>query len=148
MNYIIKSLDHTQIKELKDLAFEFAKEGNKKLNWDHWCNVNSNLIKNKMSVSEAVYHKGNIIGFGIIHFFPDFISGETFAIDGAFFISQKYRGLKCAKLLLDVLEMHAKKENAKKIIMVAMDSISEGKAGVFFKRKGYKVTETFYEKDL
>ena len=76
---------------------------------------------------------------------PDMFSGVPTAAETFLFVLPEARGSGLASRLLEEFEKEAKARNCKEVLMV---SLSELETGPLFERRGYKVLETIYRKEI
>lgn len=147
MDYTTKFFNKKQqMTCLKNMCENFANEADKDLNWDHWFNSVGGLVENGIAQCISLYCDKKLVGFAVLSYFPDLISGQLYVTEGAFYIVPEHRNGKGFGFLLDVAEYQAKQKQAKQINMIALSSIKGGKAGLLYQRRGYKELERVFFK--
>ena len=130
----------------KGKAFEEASR-NVKVDVEHTTRTFQNMVKNGTAVMLALFDdEGKRLG-GLAYIkSPDLYSGELMAIELYWFVHPGNRG--SGKLLLDAFEESAKKNGCVKAAMIHMvDSFPETLKTLYEKR-GYKLIELHYTKEL
>lgn len=131
---------------LQNLFDEFAYEVNRKLDWFHCGAAIGGLIQSKIAECLVCEHKGVPIAMLIYSYFPNLFSGELESTELVFYVSKRYRGLKCAVHLLDEAEKRQKEKGCKKINMVSLKM--DDNASKIYMKRGFSFSELCMSKDI
>lgn len=88
---------------------------------------------------------GKILGVLAFVLNPDLFSGVPTAVETFLFVLPEARGSGLASRLLEAFEAEAKARNCKEVLMV---SLSELEVGPIFIKRGYKILETVFRKEI
>lgn len=88
---------------------------------------------------------GKILGVLAFIINPDAFSGVNTAAETFLYVLPEARGTGLASRLLEEFEKEAKTRNCKEVLMVSLSGLE---TGPIFVRRGYKVLETIYRKEI
>jgi len=126
-------------------AFEQATE-HVEVDIDHSVASYTSFIKNGIGAMLLLKHAGTIIGgLGCLKY-PDLHSGKLTAVETFWFVTPDHRGR--GLMLLDAFESWGKRHGCKKLAMVHMVDSYPGILEKLYIRKGYKLIEKHYVKEV
>lgn len=144
----MKRLTAAELPVLRSIGHQFtaaAKLPNQ-FNEFHFENVWRSLITHGLgTVLYEDDEHGKVLGVLAFVLNPDMFSGVPTAAETFLFVLPEARGSGLASRLLEEFERLAKERNCKEVLMV---SLSELEVGPIFVKRGYKVLETIYRKEL
>lgn len=147
-NYTIRNANQNDVLDIVLSVKSFCKE----IPHPAWSKFNSNkvkdlvtaLIDNPGGFVNVVEADGEIVG-ALIAFMSELpINDFIFAQELMFWLDPKHRNGKSASQLINNYVDWSKANKCNFIRLSALDNVLEGKAGLLFKRKGFKPTETAY----
>lgn len=116
------------------------------LNEDHFVSQIQQFLDMDIGLFIAAIEDGQVRGAigGVAY--PDFATGDVTAVELFWFVGPEYRmvGVK----LLVAFEDMAKAKGCKRIHMVHLVNYAGAKLDRFFERRGYKLTEMAFTKDI
>jgi GNAT superfamily N-acetyltransferase len=153
MSYSVRPAKEEDVLDIVFSVKQFAKEI-PHLAWSKFDNNKVKDIVTSLVTSEhgfvyvAVNDKGEVVGalIGLLSGIP--INDLVFAQELMFWVDPNHRNGKTAPRLIDEYVKWAKNSGATFSRLSALDEVLEGRAGVLFKRKGFKAIETAYVKEL
>tara|TARA_R100001510_G_C7647668_1_gene205014 strand:+ start:11 stop:469 length:459 start_codon:yes stop_codon:yes gene_type:complete len=152
MSYTIRDANHSDTLDIILTVKQFCKEIPHKA----WSKVNStkvnqlvtDLINIEGGFVKIVIHEGEIVGclIAMASELPvnDFIVSQELM----FWLDPNHRNGKTSLKLIDSYVEWAKNLGCSFVRLSSIDQILGGKAGILFKRKGFKEVETAYIKEL
>lgn len=144
----MKILTPEELPRLRSIGHQFTADAKlpHPFNETHFENIWRSLITHGFGVIlyEDDEH-GKILGALAFLVNPDTFSGVQTASETFLYVLPEARGSGLASRLLVEFEKEAKSRNCKEVLMV---SLSELETGPIFVRRGYKVLETIYRKEI
>jgi GNAT superfamily N-acetyltransferase len=117
------------------------------LNEEHYVETLSNYTKMGVGFVLARVEDGVLHGALGAAIHPDYATGDLTAVEFFLFVLEKYRGFLGIKLM-NAYEQEAKRRGAKRTYLMHM--LTEGSCNLapLYERKGYKLVEHVYVKEL
>lgn len=108
----------------------------------------TNLIRHELGLVKIVEHEEGIVGalIGVISSLP--INNLTFAQELMFWIEPEHRNGKTGPKLIDQYVVWSKENGCEFVRLSTLDEVLGSKAGILFRRKGFRPTETAYIKEV
>lgn len=152
MSYTIRDANHSDTLDIVILVKQFCKEIPHKA----WSKVNAtkinqlvtHLIDSQAGFVKLVVHDDEIVGCLIAVASELPINDFTMTQELMFFLDPAHRNGKTSPKLIDSYVEWAESIGCNFIRLSSIDEVLNGKAGVLFKRKGFKPTETAYVKEI
>ena len=152
MSYTIRDANHSDILDITIAAKLFSKETNhpalNTINPNKVATSLQQLIDSESGIVKVVCFNAEIVGAiaGVVTELPinDFIVSQELML----WLDPSHRNGKTAPKLIDAYVEWATKLGCDYARLSALDVILDGKAGILFKRKGFKPIETAYIKEL
>jgi len=150
--YTIRDATEQDVLDTVLAAYGFYKEAaptswgkfdSKKVN-----NLFMNLVNHELGFVKIVVYEEEIVGalIGVVQSMP--INNLTFSQELMFWIDPEHRNGKTSFKLIDQYVEWSKEKNCEFARLSTIDETTGAKAGVLFKRKGFKPTETAYIKEI
>lgn len=144
----MKVLTVEELPRLRDIGREFTAAAKRKrpFNAQHFEMVWTQLIE--QGIGRVFYEEnadGKIIGAIAFVINPDMFSGEETCAEIFLYVLPEARGTGLASSLMDKYELAAKEKGICEVLMV---SLAELEIGPIFIRRGYKLAESIYRKEL
>lgn len=137
-----------ELPRLRDIGREFTAAAKRKFpfNEKHFEAVWTQLLER--GIGSIFYEEntdGKIVGTIAFVINPDMFSGEEICAEIFLYVLPEARGTGLASRLIDEYERAAKDKGVCEILMV---SLAELEIGPIFIRRGYKLAESIYRKEL
>lgn len=144
----MKSLTAEELPRLREIGREFTIAAKRKhpFNEQHFESVWTNLLN--LGVGKVYYEEnedGKIVGAFAFVVNPDMFSGVLVFAEIFLYVLPEARGGGLAGRLIERYEQEAKERHIDEILMV---SLAELETGPIFIRRGYKLAESIYRKEL
>lgn len=150
-DYNIRVANEDDLSDIYILGKQFAKEsGNGFLGW--------NSTKVKASLEDVIARedfgafvlcKGeNVVGMFICFATPCFFSDKIQAVEIAWYVEPEHRGSRKAVEMLNWFEEWGKHMGAVCVNMVNLDMLNPEKVAKMYKKRGYRIAENTFVKEL
>jgi len=152
MSYTIRDANHSDILDITIAAKLFSKETNhpalSTINPNKVAATLQQLLDSDVGLVKVACFKKEIIGAiaGVVSELP--INDLVVAQELMLWLDPSHRNGKTAPKLIDGYVEWASKKGCDFVRLSALDGILSGRAGILFKRKGFKEVETAYIKEL
>ncbi len=152
MSYTIRDANHSDILDITIAAKLFSKETNhpamSTINPNKVAVTLQQLLDSEVGLVKVACFNKEIIGAiaGVVSELP--INDLVVAQELMLWLDPSHRNGKTAPKLIDGYVEWASKKGCDFVRLSALEGILSGKAGVLFKRKGFKPIETAYIKEL
>ena len=152
MSYTIRDANHSDILDITIAAKLFSKETNhpamSTINPNKVAVTLQQLLDSEVGLVKVACFNKEIIGAiaGVVSELP--INDLVVAQELMLWLDPSHRNGKTAPKLIDGYVEWASKKGCDFVRLSALEGILSGKAGVLFKRKGFKEIETAYIKEL
>ena len=153
MSYTIRDANHSDILDITIAAKLFSKETNhpalSTINPNKVATSLEQLINSDLGfVKVACFNCKEIVGAiaGVVTELP--INDLVVAQELMLWLDPSHRNGKTAPKLIDAYVNWAERKNCDFVRLSALDGVMDGRAGVLFKRKGFKAVETAYIKEF
>jgi GNAT superfamily N-acetyltransferase len=152
MSYTIRDANHSDILDITIAAKLFSKETNhpalNTINPNKVAATLQQLLDSEVGLVKVACFNKEIIGAiaGVVSELP--INDLVVAQELMLWLDPSHRNGKTAPKLIDGYVEWASKKGCDFVRLSALDGILSGKAGILFKRKGFKPIETAYIKEL
>jgi len=152
MSYTIRDANHSDILDITIAAKLFSKETNhpalNTINPNKVAATLQQLLDSDVGLVKVACFNKEIIGAiaGVVSELP--INDLVVAQELMLWLDPSHRNGKTAPKLIDGYVEWASKKGCDFVRLSALDGILSGKAGILFKRKGFKEIETAYIKEL
>lgn len=93
-------------------------------------------------------HEDDIVGMFIAFAVPCMFSDKLQAVELAWYVLPDHRASRKSLKMIDMYEDWAKERNVALLNMINLDVINPEKAARFYERKGYKLAENTFTKEL
>jgi GNAT superfamily N-acetyltransferase len=148
MSYTIRDANHSDILDITIAAKLFSKETNhpalNTINPNKVAATLQQLIDNEAGIVKVVCFSNEIVG--VITELP--INDLVVSQELMLWLEPSHRNGKTAPKLIDEYVEWSKTKGCNYARLSALDVVLDGKAGILFKRKGFKPIETAYIKEL
>jgi len=152
MSYTIRDANHSDILDITIAAKMFSKEAShpalSTINPNKVSETLKQLIDNSAGFVKVACYNNEIVGAiaGVASEMP--INDLIVAQELMLWLEPEHRNGKTAPKLIDAYVQWASDMGCNIVRLSALDDVLNGRAGVLFKRKGFKPIETAYIKEL